>query len=308
MLKIFLFGRIRLEYEHVPISVRISPSVQAILAFLLLQPKRNFSRDALMELSWGDRPQGQARSCLNTALWRLRNILEPEGVARGTYLRTGQSGDVGFNWDSPHWLDLVAFQNEVSAFLNTPLSELNENKASHFETCLALYTGDLLEGLDYSWALREQERALALFLKGLSYLILYCRSTHLYEKAINIAQQILHFDPLREDIHRQLIAIYLETGQRVLAVQQYETCRYVLQDELGIQPMPETNLLYHQAIADRQNPPPPAWLLSSENVRLSGEELKMAIANLKTILDDMDSLRQRVKQTLLVLENSKKGS
>jgi DNA-binding SARP family transcriptional activator len=306
MLNIFLFGRIRLEYEQVPISVRISPSVQAILAYLLLQPKRNCSRDMLMELSWGDRPQGQARSCLNTALWRLRSILEPEGITRGTYLRTGQSGDVGFNWDSPHWLDLITFQNEVSAFLNTPLSELNENKASHFETCLALYTGDLLEGLDYDWALREQERAHTHFLKGLSYLLLYCQNAHLYEKAISIGQQILRYDPMREDIHRQLITLYLETGQRVLAVQQYETCRFVLQSELGIQPMPETNRLYHQAIADQQNSTPTNWLLSPENERLSGKDFQQTIANLKTILVDMDNLRAKVKQTLLVLENSKK--
>jgi DNA-binding SARP family transcriptional activator len=299
MLKIYLFGRIRLEHEQIPISFRITPSVQAILAYLLLQPKRSYSRDVLMELGWGDRPQDQARSCLNTALWRLRNILEPEGVARGTYLCTGHADDISFNWDSNYWIDLSTFQNEVTSFLDTPLPELDDRKTARLESSIALYTGDLLEGLYYSWALREQERSRALYLKSLSRLMQYYQGAGLYDKTINIAQQILHHDPLREDVHRELIAVYLKSGQRALAAQQYETCRAALQNELGVQPMPETSALYDQAFAGLSysgRAPSPVTDCPS------GEDLRQTIDYLKIVLSDLDGMRHKVKHALLTLE------
>ena len=61
--------------------------------------------------------------------------------------------------------------------------------------------------------------------------------------ALRCGQQILTLDPLREDVHRELIRLHLRRGHRALALHQYEQCRAVLDDELGVEPMEETRAL-----------------------------------------------------------------
>ena len=134
-------------------EIRFTRSAQTLLAFLLLHPHRYHPREVLAELAWGDRPDDQARAALNTALWRLRNLLEPEGVTRGAYLRTTSSGEVGFNWESNHWLDLAVFEKCASCILAIPPDAMQPEHARQLETILPLLRwrtpGRLLRGLGH---------------------------------------------------------------------------------------------------------------------------------------------------------------
>jgi DNA-binding SARP family transcriptional activator len=78
----------------------------------------------------------------------------------------------------------------------------------------------------------------------------YSRFHARYEQAIAYGERILEIDPLREEIHRELMQIYAQMGQRPKAVQQYETCRARLMTELGIVPMPETRKLHSEIVKD----------------------------------------------------------
>ena len=298
MLKIFLFGRIRLQHEQSTLDVKITPIVQALLAYLLIQPRRTYSRDALMELGWGDRPQDQARSCLNTALWRLRNILEPDGVRRGAYLLTGQAGEVAFNWDGDFWMDMNAFQAAARPILATGWEVVDDRAAQLLEQVTQLYHGDLLEGLYYDWALEERERMRAMYLNCLSYLLHYYRAHDHLEQAIATGQKILRHDPLREEVHRDLISIFVKNGQRALAVQQYELCCAALQNELGIGPMPETRALYEQILVEAQGETSPV----DPPRAAPPNELAQAAERLNHILADLDAARQEIKRTLALLK------
>jgi DNA-binding SARP family transcriptional activator len=61
---------------------------------------------------------------------------------------------------------------------------------------------------------------------------------------------ILDEDPLREEIHRELMVLYWESGQRSLGLRQFEICRTALSEELGAPPMAETISLYQQLLSD----------------------------------------------------------
>lgn len=300
MLKIYLFGRIRLQHEQSTIDAKITPTVQALLAYLLLIPGRSYSRDVLMELGWGDRPQDQARSCLNTALWRLRNILEPEGVRRGAYLQTGQAGDVGFNWDSDFWLDLESFESAANAILAAPWQAMDAQQAAQLEEVSRLYHGDLLEGMYYEWALQERERTRVVYLTCLGYLLNFYQFHNQLDKAIIIGQKILHHDPLREEVHREMMQIFIQNGQRAAAVQQYETCRMALQNELGILPMPETRALHDQILSDGNGEPVAVFQ--------APDDVQQAIDHLNHVLGDLDGMRQEVRRVLLLLNKAKNKS
>ena len=102
VLRISLFGGVEVNHPAWPSPVKLTRTVQALLAYLTLGRQRHHSRDELAGTFWGEHPDDRARSCLSTALWRLRRVLEPEGTRRGTYLQTTPAGDVWFDSKSDH--------------------------------------------------------------------------------------------------------------------------------------------------------------------------------------------------------------
>ena len=67
-------------------------------------------------------------------------------------------------------------------------------------------------------------------------------------QAIEVAEHLLLLDPSLETAHRALMDYYCVAGWRDRAVQQYRRCATALQRELGIEPGPETQELYHRIL------------------------------------------------------------
>jgi len=244
-----LFGRPHAAFAGTG-ELKFTRTSQTLLAYLLLQ--RTFCpRDVLASLCWGEQPEARARSCLNTALWRLRALVEPGADLKGAYLVTTSAGDISFNWDSEFWLDLADFQAVTSAALARPAETLVATHVSELERVLGLYTGDLLDGFYDDWALRERERLREQYLSALLHLMRFYAARREHSLAIAAGQRILSHDPLREDVHRDLMRLYIAAGQRGLAVRQYQTCRESLGSELGISPMEETEACYRELLQSR---------------------------------------------------------
>lgn len=101
-LRICLFGRFRVTFDDDASEVKLTRIAQTLLAYLLLQHTFS-SRDVLASLCWGDRPDEQARNCLNTALWRLRRALGGDRTTGAGRVITAPTGEVGFHWASPDY-------------------------------------------------------------------------------------------------------------------------------------------------------------------------------------------------------------
>ena len=172
-LQISLFGGVRIFHDGQPSPVKVTHTTQALLAYLLLQRHRSHCRVVLAGVLWGEHSEERARSCLSTALWRLRYALEPEGIPRGTYLVTMPTGEVGFNRESDYWLDVAVFEAQAGRVLARPVQVMEAADAVELEHALPLYAGDLLEGFYDDWALREQERLRGLYLNSLAQLMRY---------------------------------------------------------------------------------------------------------------------------------------
>ena len=288
ILRISLFGPMHVEHDEQLTEITPPRVVQNLLAYLLLTPYRYHSREALMARFWEDYPSKQARSCLRTALWRLRQILEPDGIPKGTYLLTTSSGDIGFNWDGEYWLDVVIFEKTIEALIKKAVEMIDTAETQQLENTLALCTGDLLEGVYEDWALRERERLRQLYMDGLEYLMLIYKHHQAYKQSLACGQQILDHDPLRESVHRELMRIYCEAGQPTRAVQQYQICQKILAQELKIAPMAETQALHSQIIsaterqkAEQNTLPPVDFQQAMQQLQLALEESQKAQENLR---------------------------
>jgi two-component SAPR family response regulator len=187
---------------------------------------------------------------------------------------------VGFNWQSDHWLDVSAFENKARQGLARPLEILTLPEAQHLEDALQLYTGELLEGFYADWALRERERLRSLYLNTLAHLMRFYQQQGVYDKSLLYGQKILDLDPLREEVHRDMMRLYVAHGQRPLAIRQYQVCCNLLAEELGITAMEETRTLYAQ-IADEQMPCPACRTSDPSHVAQTLQQLRLTSRNLE---------------------------
>ena len=115
-----------------------------------------------------------------------------------------------------------------------------------------LYRGEFLAGFElphqpeYSMWLAEQRAAwLRSYLNVLTALIeqLAPRDP---ATAIGYAQKYLQADSLAEHMHRRLMQLYLQQGQREAALRQFEQCKMLLHEEMGMAPLAETRALYQE--------------------------------------------------------------
>ena len=268
------------------------------MAYLALHRTKTHAREVLAGVFWGEHSETRARGCLNTALWRLRQVLEPYGVARGTYLLTSRAGEVGFNGDSEHWLDVAAFEEGLQQ-LRHFRPEPSVLDWTGVETAVTHYTGDLLEGFYEDWALRERERLRMLYLDSLGRLLRHYSDSDAVQPALDCGRRILELDPLREEIHREIIRLHLRGGHRALALQQYRTCRDLLAQELGVEPLEETQALCGPILsgptrgAEHGTPTP---------------TLGDLLAPLRTVALNLDKARDHLSRVIHLAETDDEGS
>ncbi|HMQ55873.1 MAG TPA: bacterial transcriptional activator domain-containing protein, partial [Anaerolineae bacterium] len=84
-----------------------------------------------------------------------------------------------------------------------------------------------------------------------------------YEPALGYARRWVEVDALQEEAQRQLMRLLALTGQRSAALVQFESCRQLLAEELGVAPNPETVALHQQIqsgklLSPAESRPPPA--------------------------------------------------
>ena len=265
--------------------------MQLLLAYLVLNSDRRHARDTLAGLFWGDHPDERARACLNTALWRLRAVLEPAGTLRGTYLQTSHGGEIGFNRDSDHWVDVDTFERQLTSALPQAPEDLSDRDAARLADALKLYTGDLLHGCFDDWALRERDRLEGLYVDGLEHVMRYHQAHGDLEASGVYARRVLDLEPTREEVHRALMRVYAAEGRRDRAVKQYNVCRRALGRELAIEPSPETTALYAELVSENGASPSPADGAAAalvEAVRGLGsalERVQLAQAGLERVVE-----------------------
>ncbi len=201
----------------------------SLLAYLLLHPHSIHSREKLATLFWGDFSDQQARHSLRTAMTTLRKEPVPD-------LFTTDRDTVQINPDASVWVDALQFEKDA---ISAARGETNS-----LEDAIALYNGDLLVDFYDDWILRKRDHYCNLYLDLLLRMTQLLRSKSEYGRAIECAQRVIDIDPANERAHQHLIFCHLANGNRNAAVRQYEDFRRVLQEELALEPSPETTALY----------------------------------------------------------------
>jgi DNA-binding SARP family transcriptional activator len=163
---------------------------------------------------------------------------------------------VGLSTGPQCWVDVEAFTATVRAAMREPPARAAPATAAALEAGLALYAGELMAGLDEEWLEPERRHLAELQQAALAWLVRHHAASGRAEAAVEAARRLLRQDPLREDIHRELMLLHEALGQRGQALRQYDYCRDVLASELGVTPMPETEALHRRLLQAGPRPSP----------------------------------------------------
>jgi predicted ATPase/DNA-binding SARP family transcriptional activator len=232
--------------------------VRALLAYLAVEADRPHRREALMAMLWPELPEAAARNNLRQTLLNLREAIGDRPGSgrpdRSPYLLTSRAS-LQFNPDSDTWLDLVAFTDRLATCSRHVHRHPDSCKtcARWLEQAAELYRGPFLADFFLpdsvafeEWALLKREWLQQKMLAALTQLTAYHERRGQYQQARHYARRQLELEPWREEAHRQLMRLHLLSGQRSAALAQYEQCRAVLAQELGVEPEAETTALYQQ--------------------------------------------------------------
>jgi predicted ATPase/DNA-binding SARP family transcriptional activator len=240
-LSISVLGAPAITLDGAPVRGLVSRKAAA-LVYYLAATGRSHTRETLAGLLWGETSETQAQKNLRDVLSNLRRLLEPYLlITRQTVSFAPDTALV----DSRRFETLLEMAHQPSATEGLQL----------LRDAVALYRGDFLSGFSVAdapmfeeWALIERERLRQLAMDALHSLAGRAAEHGAYQEGIVAATRLLALDPTREEAHRQLLLLLALSGQRGAALAQYETCRRVLNDELGLDPDDETEALYRRLL------------------------------------------------------------
>lgn len=239
-LQIQLLGGFRLLYNNDPVSMVHQLRLQSLLAYLVMHRDSPQSRQHLAFLFWPDTREAQARANLRKALYDLRKLLP------------SLDHFVQIEEQFLQWRNSAAMTLDVELFAasltQAERADQQESARAALEEAVALYVGDLLPACYDDWLLLERERLRQHYIRALEQLISLLEQQRELPSALNYAQRLLHFDSLHESTYRLLMRLHVLNGDRATALRIYHVCVTLLQQELGVEPNPETQQLYQRLL------------------------------------------------------------
>ncbi|MCA9944330.1 MAG: AAA family ATPase, partial [Anaerolineales bacterium] len=221
---------------------------RALFVYLALHPDQPLARASIAALLWPNADTDKAGHSLRQTLSLIRRTFRASNVPAPI---KSTRHDIQYVSTPEVWLDVLEFEKGVTL-----------KPADVIE----LYRGEFLSGFTVnasaefdSWLTSSQERFRLLAKQARSQLTEEAFLQGNFGLAQHHLTQTLKIDPWHEAAHRALMRVFVALGDSTAALAQYERCCVILQEGLGVEPLPVTTQLYEQIragnFANRQQAP-----------------------------------------------------
>ena len=220
-----LLGELEVRHRGRVQPLPASKKSRALLGYLVATGRAHL-RESLCALLWDgpDDPRAELRWCLS----KIRPLLDAGGGRLAADRE--RAGFVA----GPVRVDVTAARELVAGGVESTAT-------ATLRAAAALHRGELLEGLDlpgcfryHEWCVGEREAVRALRTRILAELVSRLSSTPGdLPEALRWARERVAFDPLTEATHVDVVRILGRLGRTREALAQYDTCRRILETELG---------------------------------------------------------------------------
>jgi LuxR family maltose regulon positive regulatory protein len=233
--RVYVLGRFRLLTGDNPITFpsrlrKPQELLQALIAF----GGTEVGAGALIDALWPDSEGDAAYHALESALYRLRQLLGLRDTVRM------EGGKVSLNRDQM-WVDMWEFEGE----LQRP-HDPEANAVERIGRLRLLYQGHFLQHeTEKPWVLKARQELRDRLLRAIRDAARQSEHARRWEDAANLYRAGIELDSLNEGLYRGLMHCHQELGDHSEALQAYRRCRELLTRFLGIPPNAKTQALYH---------------------------------------------------------------
>jgi DNA-binding SARP family transcriptional activator len=236
-----LFGGVRARRGELRVDRFRTQKTAALLGYLAYY-RRPHPREELAELLWPDQDPASSRHNLSVALHALRQSLEVGDLTAGSVL-VADRGSIYLREGSVS-TDVERFAAHLRA-----AEEATEDadRAAQLAAAVAQYQGELLAGSYESWVFSEQQHQAVRFAQALRTLTGLQERLGSPSRALESAVRAVAADPLSEELHREVMRLYLACGEPAAALKQFRELTRLLRDELDAVPSAAAQSLARRA-------------------------------------------------------------
>ena len=234
--RVHVLGRFRLLTGDTPIT--ISPRLrkpQELLQALIAFGGTEVSAGVLIDALWSDSEGDAAYHALESALYRLRQLL---GARDAVLMEAGKVSLSRHQW----WVDMWDFEEELERPHDPDADDIDR-----IGRLRLLYQGHFLQHeTEKPWVLKVRQELRDRFLRAVRDAARECEHARRWADAADLYRSGIELDSLNEGLYRGLMLCHQELGDHSEALQAYRRCRELLTRFLGIPPNAKTQALYHR--------------------------------------------------------------
>jgi DNA-binding SARP family transcriptional activator len=294
MLLIHLLGKVSIQQENSAPTLIVAHKAQELLGYLFAYPSHAHTRRSLTTLLWPELSERQGKKYLRQTLWQLQSNFNRLTIDEDADFLFVDQEWIQINPDAKLLCDIDQLQSVSWALQEVSGECLREEEANRIDAVISLYQGEFLEGCYSDWCAHERDRLRYVYLELLHKLLRYSVQNGLHERGVQYGMKILRFDQAHESTHRWLMRLHCLSGNRTVALRQYDHCVLALKNELDVGPSQKTQLLHEIIQADRYVLPEKAnrkMMLPEGN---DGEQIEIVLQQLEQLKTQVDALQAQI--------------
>lgn len=209
--------------------------------------ERAVAREVLAECVWGAAPTRSWERDLSALVSKLRAVLARTGLEGAATIR---SDGASYELETGPGAEIDVRRGRAAAdeLEAATAGGAHAAAAEAAAEVLAVTARPLLAGEDAPWIDEARAELARLRVRALDGAARADLARGLEDAAREHVREALELEPFRESTHRLLMDVELAAGNRGEAVRAYERLRELLADELGVDPSPESEARYLEAL------------------------------------------------------------
>ena len=203
----------------------------SFLEYLILNHGKDISADELIGVFWPDEKSSDPGNVLKYTLHKTRTLLKQMFPQEDNLLVTHRGH---YTWNPAVKLEL-----DTEVFEEACIRKAKYNDASSMDElmqAIELYNGDLLSNNDTEWILPLRIYYRTLYIDACKSVLAMLREQDRWVEIIRVCERAYKLEPMTEEFTTDMMNALTAMGQPGRALEQYETYRTMLWDELSLVP------------------------------------------------------------------------
>ena len=247
MMAIRCLGPFEISRGDAPMRTGWKSKGRELLAYLVANPS-GVPKERIIDELWPEVDPKTAAARFDRYATLVRSL------ARGTedsQMYIERVGETSYRLDQgAWWVDAWEFASLVA---DAERCDDADQAMAGFRDALTLYRGEFCDDAYYPWLEGVRERFRNLFVETSGRLAYLLADTGRPDEALSLLDRAIQADPICEDLVRRAMVVEAELGRRAAALTRYRNLETTLDEELGVEPDPETQDVVHQLLARAKN-------------------------------------------------------